>query len=199
MDRYTHRNDGETDPAPGDEAGLVQAAVEGDGEAFGRLVVRYQNLVAGVAWRYGVRREEIEDVVSEVFIKVYGNLPQYRPDYPFATWLYRLAANHVIDHSRRLKKERGRTEMPDQVSDQRPGAQQGLETDERAALLKAALDDLDPRYREVLFLVYVEGLKIDETARVLGLPDGTVKTRLMRGRDALRKNLARRHPEHFGG
>lgn len=176
----------------------MEAAVGGDPEAFRQMVIRYQNLVAGVAWRYGVRREEIEDVVSEVFIKVYGNLDQYRPDYPFSTWLYRLAANHVIDHSRRLKKERGRADMPEQVSDARPGAQEDLETGERASLLRAALDELDPRYREVLFLVYVEGLKVDDTARVLGLPEGTVKTRLMRGRDALRKTLARRHPEHFG-
>ena len=69
------------------ESRLVQRALEGDAEAFGLLVSRYQNLVAGVAWRYGARREDVEDVVSEVFLKVYRTLPQYRPDHPFSNWL----------------------------------------------------------------------------------------------------------------
>ena len=64
-------------------------------------------------------------------------------------------------------------------------------------LVREALRHVDERYREVMHLVYVEGLKVDETARILGTPEGTVKTRLMRGREALRKFLVRRHPEHF--
>ncbi len=199
MDRYTPRDPPGDGEAATDDGRKVQAALAGDPEAFRDLVVRYQNLVAGVAWRYGVRREEIEDVTSEVFIKVHGNLRQYRPDHPFSTWLYRLAANHVIDHARRRRKERGRTEMPEQVEDLRPGAQHDLETDERARLLREAMGELDPRYREALFLVYVEGMKVEDAAGTLGIPEGTVKTRLMRGRDALKKALARAHPEHFGG
>ena len=198
MDRYTPRTGSPPGEGPADDPALVEAVLGGESEAFRSLVIRYQNLVAGVAWRYGIRREEIEDVTSEVFIKVYGNLRQYRPDHPFSTWLYRLAANHVIDHTRRLRKERGRTEMPEQVSDPSPGATATMETDERGAFVRKALEEIDARYREVLFLVYVEGLKVDETARTLGLPDGTVKTRLMRGREAMRKVLARRWPEYFG-
>ena len=176
---------------------LVASALAGNPEAFGDLVSRYQNLVAGVAWRYGVRREEIEDVASEVFLKVWRNLERYRPDHPFATWLYRLAANHVVDRSRRARKERGRTEMPEQVADPAPGASEDLDARERERLLREALRDLDPRYREAVLLVHVEGLKVEEAARILSVPVGTVKTRLMRGRLALRKALVARHPEHF--
>ncbi len=183
---------------PVEDQSLVESVLRGDREAFRALMVRYQNLVAGVAWRYGTRREEVEDVVSEVFIKVYRNLGQYRPDHPFPTWLYRLAVNHLLDRARRARKERGRTEMPDQVPDSAPGPAQGLEEKERATLLRRALGEIDARYREAIFLVYVEGARIEEASRILGLPAGTVKTRLMRGRDALRKILARRHPEHFG-
>jgi len=181
------------------ETRLVQRALTGDAEAFGLLVSRYQNLVAGVAWRYGSRREDVEDVVSEVFLKVYRTLPQYRPDHPFSTWLYRLAANHVLDRARRARKERGRVEMPEQVEDPTPGAGADLEADERAALLRQALQEIDGRYREAIFLVHVEGRKVEEAARILEVPEGTVKTRLMRGREALRKILTRRHPEHFRG
>jgi len=184
---------------PAEDHRLVESVLRGDGEAFRTLVIRYQSLVAGVAWRYGVRHAEIEDVVSEVFIKVYRNLHQYRPDHPLSTWVYRLAANHVVDHSRRLRKERGRTEMPEQVPDHSPGAREDLESRERAALLRQALARVDTRYREVMFLVYVEGQKVEDTARILAIPEGTVKTRLMRGREAVRKILLHRHPEYFRG
>ena len=177
---------------------LVRSILEGDQAAFERIVTDYQRLVASVAWRYGVGQEEIEDVVSEVFLKAYRNLHMYRPDHPFPTWLYRLAANHVIDHGRRKRKERARREMPREIADGSPTAREGLEQRERAALLRAALEELPRHYREVIFLVYIEGMKIDEVVNCLDLPQGTVKTRLMRGREALRKILTRRHPGYFG-
>jgi RNA polymerase sigma-70 factor (ECF subfamily) len=176
----------------------VEAVLAGDAAAYRGLVERYQGMVAGLAWRYGVRREDIEDVTSDVFIKAYENLGSYRPDHPFGTWLYRLAANHVIDQTRRRKKERLRSEMPEQVADPRPNAASAVEVDERAALVRDALGAVDPRYRDALFLVYVEGRRVEEAAGILGIPEGTMKTRLMRGRDALRRVLQRRHPEHFG-
>ncbi|HEX6850564.1 MAG TPA: sigma-70 family RNA polymerase sigma factor [Candidatus Polarisedimenticolaceae bacterium] len=176
----------------------VEAVLAGNAGAYRGLVERYQGMVAGLAWRYGVRREDIEDVTSDVFIKAYENLGSYRPDHPFGTWLYRLAANHVIDQARRRKKERLRSDMPEQVADPRPGAESAVEVDERDSLVRGALGAVDGRYRDALFLVYVEGRRVDEAAAILGIPEGTMKTRLMRGREALRRVLQRRHPEHFG-
>jgi len=178
---------------------LVQAALAGDQRAFEELVARYQRLVASIAWRYGTRREEIEDVVSEVFVKAYQALGRFRPEHPFSTWLYRLAANHVIDHGRRARKGRPEAEMPRDLAD--PGLSPGerLERRESARLVRAALERLPRRYRDVIFLVYVEGLKVQEAARTLGVAEGTIKTRLMRGREGLRKILERTDPERFGG
>ncbi len=102
------------------EGRVVRAVLAGDRNAFGDLVTRYQKLVASVAWRYGVRQEEIEDLVSEVFFKVYRNLRQYRPEHPFSTWLYRLAAYHLLDHVRRSRRTERRAEMQQQLSD--PGS-----------------------------------------------------------------------------
>jgi len=197
MERYTPASGATGDDRAADDLRIVEQILAGRTERFRDLVTRYQNLVAGIAWRSGCRREDVEDVVSDVFLKVYRNLHQYRPDHAFSTWLYRLTANHVVDRSRRMKKERGRAEMPEQVADVSPGADDALETDERQRLVRSALDHVDERYRAVMHLVYVEGLKVDETARVLGVPEGTVKTRLMRGREALKKVLMRRNPEHF--
>lgn len=177
---------------------IVRDVLRGDHDAFARIVARYQRLVAGVAWRYGVRREEIEDVVSEVFFKAYRNLHRYRPDHPFSTWLYRLSANHVVDHGRRERRRLAATELPEQLRDARPGPDERAERDERSTQVRQALGELKPRYREVMFLVYIEGLPVEETARVLGVPQGTVKSRLLRGRAALRKVLVRRHPDSFG-
>jgi RNA polymerase sigma-70 factor (ECF subfamily) len=176
---------------------LVRAVLQGDGAAFGGLVARYQKLIAGVAWRYGVQRQEIEDVVSEVLLKAFRNLHLYRPDHRFSTWLYRLAVNHVVDHGRRARRERGRVEMPEQMADPAPGPLEGVAERERRELVRRALGEVPARYREALFLVYVEGLKVEETARALGLPVGTVKTRLLRGRRSLRAILVRRQPRLF--
>lgn len=180
------------------EQRLVRSALEGDHQAFAELVSRHQRLVASVAWRYGVRREEIEDLVSEVFIKVFRNLHRYRAEHPFSTWLYRLAANHVLDHGRRRQRQGGRVELPADLADPAPDPGESFEVRERSRLVRDALEGVAPRYRETMFLVYVEGLQLDEAASILGLPLGTVKSRLMRGREALRKLLVRRHPEQFG-
>ncbi len=178
---------------------VVRAVLKGDRNAFGSLVARHQKLVASAAWRYGVRQEEIEDLVSEVFFKAYRNLRMYRPEHPFSTWLYRLAANHVMDHGRRARRAGPRAEMPRQLPDPAGGPAQKLEDTERAVVVRSALDELRPRYREVLFLVYIEGLKVEQAARTLGVPTGTIKSRLLRGREAMRKVLLRRNPEFLGG
>jgi RNA polymerase sigma-70 factor, ECF subfamily len=198
MERYTPASGETGDDRAADDLRIVREVLDGRTDRFRDLVTRYQNLVAGIAWRSGCRREDVEDVVSEVFLKVFRNLHQYRPDHAFSTWLYKLTANHVVDRSRRMKKERGRTEMPEQVEDTTTaGAEDAMEAEERHSLVRKALALVDDRYRQVMHFVYVEGLKVDETARLLGLPEGTVKTRLMRGREALRKVLVHRNPEHF--
>lgn len=177
---------------------LVRAVLDGDQQAFAPLVERYQRMVAGVAWRYGASADEVDDLVSEVFIKTYTNLGRYRPEHAFSTWLYRLAANHLVDHGRRKRKERGRTEMPEDVVDPAAGTAEGLVQRQKIERVRAAMEELPSHYRETLFLVYVEGLKVNEAARELGLPSGTIKTRLMRGREALRKTIERRYPDYFG-
>ena len=168
---------------------LVDAVLRGDSAAFGEIVGRFQRLVASVAWRYGVQRDDVEDVVSEVFVKAFENLRRFRPDHPFATWLYRLAVNHVIDRGRRQVREQRRSELPESLADPAPGPDERAAEGEDARRVRRALAGLKPPYREALFLVYVEGFKLEEVSRSLGLPLGTVKTRLMRGRAALKRAL----------
>ncbi|MDH3628883.1 MAG: sigma-70 family RNA polymerase sigma factor [Acidobacteriota bacterium] len=177
---------------------LVERVRQGDHDAFGTLVGHYQRLVASVAWRYGTPPSAIDDVVSEVFLKTYSRLEQFQPNHAFSTWLYRLAVNHVIDRSRRQRRDPAQEELPSDVESAAPGPADEIESVERRRLLHAALQTLSPHFREVVFLVYIEGMSVKEAATMLGLPEGTIKTRLMRGRDALRVRLSRRHPEYFG-
>ncbi len=179
---------------------LVELILAGNREAFGELVERHQQLVAATAWRYGMPREDIEDVVSEVFIKVYEALPRYRPEHRFSTWLYRVGANHVMDRARRTRREHlGETStVPDTLPDRGEAIPTLLVKDERQRLLRAGIARLNPALREILFLVSVEGRRVDEACRMLGIPIGTGKVRLMRARNALKNDLLRRHPGYFG-
>jgi RNA polymerase sigma-70 factor (ECF subfamily) len=178
---------------------LIGKVLGGDDRPFEELASSYQNLVTGTLWKYGIDREDIEDVASEVFMKLYRNLHRYRPDHSFSSWLYRLTANHAIDSLRRGKRDRKQVELPAEIASRDPGASDALERNERAVLLRRGIQKIPGRYREAIILVYIDGMKLDEAAELLDLPIGTVKTRLMRGRKVLRRFLVRHHPEVFGG
>lgn len=178
-----------------EELEAIQAVLEGNPEAFGVIVVNYQNLVGSVAYRLGVRRDEIEDMVSEVFVKVYRNLSTYRPEFTLSTWIYRIATNHVLDHLRRRRKEAGQVEMPVTVADPGPQPAENVAAIERAEMVRAALSELPEKYRAPLVLMHIEGLGVSEISRILSLPAGTIKTRLARGRTRLGRILRQRWPD----
>ncbi len=178
---------------------LIERTLGGDAEAFGELVERYQGMVASVAWRFGTPRDEIDDVVAEVFLKVYRSLGRYRPEHPFSTWLYRVAQNEAVDRCRRRSREAGRRdELPETLPAPGAGVSRSMLEDERARLVREALADLPEHYREILALVHLDEMRVDDAARLLGIPEGTAKTRLMRGRKALGRLLVQQHPEVFG-
>jgi RNA polymerase sigma factor (sigma-70 family) len=181
------------------ERALIEQVLAGDPEPFARIVRKYQNLVASVAYRMGVRSAAIEDVASEVFMKVYTRLHQYDPQYALSSWIYRITTNHILDDLR--KKKTARQVALDDVAepgDPRADVAGEAELTERDALVRAALEQLPEDYRRVLALKHFEELSVDAIAEVLRIPEGTVKVRLMRGRQRLRKILEAAHPEHFG-
>lgn len=160
----------------------VGEVLAGRTERFSHLVRRYQRLVGSLVYRMGVQVEDAEDVVSEIFIKVYENLGRYRPDHALSTWIYRIAANHILDYQRRRRRDRGRTELDESLADPGAPASQTFERSEISDRVRRLLPLLDEKYRVALVLNHVEGMNIEEISNVLGLPSGTVKTRLARGR-----------------
>ena len=171
---------------------LVQEVLAGRVERFEILVRRYQRLVATAALRMGTPRQEVEDVSNEVFYKVFRSLKRYRPTHALSTWLYRITVNAALDRRRAHRHDAQMDEIPASLTDDRPSPHQVADESDRARVLREALGRLPKHYRAPLVLAHVEGLAIEEVARVLNLPQGTIKSRLFRAR-AMLKEIIRRH------
>jgi len=178
------------------DARIIERILAGETALYEQLVRRYQRLVASVAYKMGIRDADLEDMVSEVLIKAYRNLHRYRPEHAFSTWLYRLTSNRVLDELR-ARRRGGRSEpLDERHADPGPPTDCAVEAADRAQVVATALGLLPDEYRAPLVLLHMEGRKVSEIAYVLGLPEGTVKTRLARGRERLRQILERRFPEY---
>ena len=178
-----------------EDLAAVNEVLAGRTERYSHLVQRYQRLVGSLTYRMGVKPEDTEDIVSEIFIKVYENLGRYRPDHAFSTWIYRIATNHILDHQRRVRRERPRTELSETLADPGPLASEQAERGDVSRRVQRLLPLLDEKYRAALILMHVEGKKIEEIAQIMGVPTGTVKTRLSRGRARLAELIRANDPD----
>jgi RNA polymerase sigma-70 factor (ECF subfamily) len=172
---------------------LVARAQEGDVAAFEQLMAIYQPRIFRFALSFAQGRDEAGDLAQEALIKVYRSLGQFRFQSSLSTWMYSIVRNVFLDHYKsRASRERAlETPIEDEVYHLAEAAQAEdrlLQKDERAALLRA-LRQVPVAFREVVVLFDVQGLSYDEIARALRVPVGTVKSRLNRGREALRVEL----------
>lgn len=178
---------------------LVDQALDGDREAFGSLVERHQRGLVHYLFRLTGSRDGATDLAQDVFIRVFQSLDAFDPRYRFTTWLYRIASNCAIDH---FRKRQPRTFSLSQVGpDDDDGSEPTLPgTDpsphdmlrlrELESRLEASIRDLPRGYRQLILLRHRQHLRYDEIARVTHLPIGTVKNRLFRAREILRRRLA---------
>ncbi len=180
------------------EQAAVQQVLEGDREAFGLLVERHHRPIFNYIYRMVGSPDLAADLTQEVFLKVYTALPTYDPAYRFSTWLYRIASNRVIDHVRRRRMvtvpldaaaPADSTGTIREVASRRPGPDQDLMDRESAGDLRGALAGLPSEYRELIVLRHFQHRSYEEIASIKGSPLGTVKNRLFRAREALRRRL----------
>lgn len=175
---------------------LVRKAVEhGDQKAFAELLEQYRDPIHYLLLKMVSNREDAEDLTIETFAKAFKNLPNFRPDYAFSTWLFRIATNAGIDFLRKKKLKTlsiDTTFSNDEGDDVKiniksgdPTPEQELMTEEKAELLRAFIDKLKPRYRILIELRYYKQLSYEEIATELDMPLGTVKAQLFRARDLL--------------
>lgn len=182
-----------------DETALIQAASQGDLDAFNRLVLAYQDMVYTQAYRMMGEQEAAEDASQDAFISAYRKLDSYRGG-SFKAWLLRIVTNICYDELRRRKRrpttplepldnENEEIESPRWLSDPGESPEESAERSELARALQRCLDGLSPEFRAVVALVDVQGLDYSEAALALGTPLGTVKSRLARARTRMRDCL----------
>lgn len=180
----------------GQERQLIEQAAAGDSAAFEQLVSQYEKLVYSVTFRMTGNREDALDLSQETFIKVWKSLAFFKFESSFSTWIYRIAGNVCLDFLRRQKRVRSLTVSDEEVQLDLPDERQDPErtvmelADQQE--LSAALSTLEPEYRAALTLRAVAGLSYQEIADALNIQTGTVKSRISRGRERLRKKLAGR-------
>lgn len=168
------------------EARELARARAGDVAAFGALVRRHQERVFRFLHRMLDVREEAMELSQDVFVKAWQALPGWRPEAAFSTWLLQIARNAALDQLRRRQLVRfAPLEEGLEVADEAPGPEACYASRQRQAQLERALQRLAAEHREILLLREVEGLAYGELAGVLGIAEGTVKSRLARARSAL--------------
>jgi RNA polymerase sigma-70 factor (ECF subfamily) len=183
---------------PSPERELVASCRTGDPIAFARLVEGHEGMVFNLAARLLGDPEEARDVSQEVFLQVYRMLGRFEGRSSLKTWIYRIAVNQCHNrrrfwHRRRRDREQAFDEglsARDSVSAATgPSPYEAVRRRERARRVQEALLQLSFEHRSVLVLREVEGLTCEEVAVALGVPEGTVKSRLSRARDAMRARL----------
>jgi RNA polymerase sigma-70 factor (ECF subfamily) len=181
---------------------FVSACQRGDVNAFQPLVEKYQKKMLNLAYRMTGDYEEACEIAQEAFLSAYRAITKFRGEARFATWLYGITINHARNRMKQMESrsryevaslddpvetENGRLSH-DPPSDEAPIVQQ-LEKKEIQTRVQQCINSLDAEHREVLILRDIQGFSYEEIRDILKIPDGTVKSRLFRARDAMKHCL----------
>jgi RNA polymerase sigma-70 factor (ECF subfamily) len=171
---------------------VIAACQQGDRDAFGLLFDSYKDKVFSIAvYSFGGDQTAASDVSQQIFLKLMTNIGQFRGDSTFTTWLYRMVVNTCIDEQRKRRRflPFGESIPMSKVEDRR-GPEKHYAKREVADRVRAAIQELKPKFRLPILLKYVEGLSYEEIANVLSCSKGTVASRLNRGHQALARKLS---------
>ncbi len=180
------------------ETSLIERCLRGEQAGWEELVKAYTKRVYGLCYRFTSKENEAQDLTQEVFLRVFKSLGSFRAgEGSFGVWLTRLTRNLLVDHYRRTKNERVTDAIEDRLPVLEERTAQYSRTDgllagrEAGELLQAGLQKLSPELREAVILRDLQDMEYREIARVLSVPEGTVKSRLNRGRAELARVLRR--------
>lgn len=170
------------------EAELLARVVSGDREAFDAIMRIHEDRVFGVCLRIMGDREQALDATQETFLTVFRKAAQFEGKSRLGTWIYRIAVNTCYDQLRKAKR-RSSESMPDYIDPADLSAEEAVESAALRPEIETALATLPPEFRSAVVLSDIEGMSMPETAEALGVPVGTVKSRVFRGRRLLAKQL----------
>ncbi len=188
-----------SDPQPAPAAStehLIERCLAGDQAAWEKIVRQHWRKVFNVAYKFVGKHEEAEDLTQDIFLKVFRSLETFDRRANFQTWLISVSRNLCIDHYRSVRKERETIDRDVDASALSPvspdlNALTALERNDRVALLRQALEELPPSLRTAVLLRDIQELSYQEIAVQLKLPEGTVKSRINRGRTELSLRIKR--------
>ena len=177
------------------DARIVELCLDRDQLAWTQVVARFKRRVFNIAYKFTGRHGDAEDLTQEVFLRIFRSLDKFNRGANFGTWLTSVARNHCIDHYRATKRER-EVLVSDLAHFETATAHSGnpqslVEDRDRSGLVRRALDRLPAKLREAVVLRDLTELTYQEMAEQLGLPEGTVKSRINRGRAELARILLR--------
>jgi RNA polymerase sigma factor (sigma-70 family) len=177
---------------------LIAQALKGDQKAYESLLLRHRKAIFHVVTKIVRNPDEAQDLVQETFMKAFNALASYRSEYRFSTWLYKIAANCAIDFVRKKRIEAlsldrpietkdGQVdfELPDRTWD----PERNLVRKQKLQSIDEAIDSLPAKYREVIIYRHRDDKSYEEIADILNTPVGTVKARIFRARELLKKKL----------
>jgi RNA polymerase sigma-70 factor (ECF subfamily) len=171
-----------------DDQAAVERVLGGDVSAFEEIVQRWQGPLINLAYRFCRDRGRAEELAQEAFLRAYRGLKQWRQEASFSTWLFALATNLYRSELRRIPARTVPIEDVPEPADPRI-LETNFEDRDRDSAVRRAVFALPAKYREALILFYFHDMDVPTAARSLGLPEGTVKARLFRGREILRSKL----------
>lgn len=179
---------------------LIDESISGNEDAFGILMGRYENSLYGLIFKMVRNHEETQDLVQEAFIKSYNALASFNKQYSFSTWLFKIASNNCIDHLRKRRLKTTSIDAPIQtengsLSQDLPDNSYSPERDslrnELFSSINSIIEELPEKYRVVINLRHKEDNSYEEIAQTLNIPIGTVKARIFRAREILKKSITK--------
>ena len=174
---------------------LLRRAQNGDPDAFAELIGPLEQLVWRVCWHYTGDRETASDCGQEAMLRIWRNLGNYRGDCALESWVYRIAANCCMDWLRKKKRDRSVSieplrEQGFDPADETAGTEEQVVAADERRRLREAIAELPEEQREALVLTQLEKTPYEEAARMLGVSEGTVKSRVNRAKARLREILS---------
>ena len=205
MPFWTQKQDDSLENNLPEDVICARKAASGDIEAFEKLVRKYEKYVCTTAYSVVRNYDDSFDIAQEVFLKLYHNIGSFKEESSFSSWLYRITKNAALDF---LRKERNTRQNISLVTESSDGEEVQMEIpdtsdktspeanilkNERNEILYSALDKLSDEHKEIILLRDINGYAYEEITDILGIEQGTVKSRLFRARENLRKILSEKN------